>query len=149
MSYKYTYNKTLLSYAKSNRKEDNDAEHHLWYYLRNRRLGGYKFRRQFPVNNYILDFYCSEKKIAIELDGSQHTEHEFYDKRRDDQLKKLGITILRFWDIDVFRNIAGVLEQVVIILEAVPAPEPHLFEPEPQSRRPNPLLKGEGKIQKL
>jgi very-short-patch-repair endonuclease len=137
-NYHYGYNRTLVSFARSNRKQENDAERLLWYYVRNRQLGGYKFRRQYPIHNYIIDFYCDELKLAIELDGSQHNENKLYDEERDLALKALGIRVIRFWDYDVFQNTNNVLEQILIVIEEVLAKEPH----------PNPLLRGEGIIQK-
>lgn len=80
-----------------------------------------------------IDFYCSEKQFAIELDGSQHIKNKFYDQQRLEQLKTLGIRTIRFWDNDVLQNIDGVLEQIVIVLDKTSINKPH----------PDPLLKGE------
>ncbi len=96
MPYHYQYNRTLIPFSKGNRENLTDVERTLWYYLRNRKFHGYKFRRQYPVLNYILDFYCTEKKLAIELDGSQHIEQISYDEKRTDQLEALGIHVVRF-----------------------------------------------------
>lgn len=122
-------------YSYKNRKEQTDAEKRLWFYLRNRRLNGYKFRRQYPIHNYIIDFYCAEKKLAVELDGGQHVQREKYDKKRTFDLQKLNIRIIRFWDTDVLQNIDRVLEQILHELESSTIKKP----------RPDPLLKGEGK----
>jgi len=73
----------LKTYAREMRKKMPDAEQLLWHLIRNRRVVGAKFRRQHPVGRYILDFYCVEKKLAIELDGGQHIEQQTYDQHRD------------------------------------------------------------------
>ncbi|MCL5994855.1 MAG: endonuclease domain-containing protein, partial [Chloroflexi bacterium] len=64
----------LLARSRALRQQQTDAEKHLWRLLRDRQFHGAKFRRQHPIGNYILDFYCHEAKLAIELDGSQHAE---------------------------------------------------------------------------
>src|SRR4051812_16265240 len=75
-----------------------DAEALLWHELRNRQLGGFKFRRQHPCGPYIVDFYCAERKLAIELDGGQHyaPAAQAYDARRSRYLRRHGIEVLRF-----------------------------------------------------
>ncbi len=85
-------------------------------------MSGYKFRRQFPIGAYILDFYCTEKNIAIELDGSQHltSTSKTYDERRTSYLQHQGITVLRFLDNEVFQNTSGVLEKILNQLETSP-----------------------------
>lgn len=108
MQLKYKHNKELTKFSRINRKNQTDAEKFLWYHLRNNQLAGLKFRRQYPIGTYILDFYCPEKNLAVELDGSQHTENTDYDQRRADFLKKNYIEILRFWDNEVLKNIDGV-----------------------------------------
>jgi len=72
-----------------------DAERKLWRNLRDRLFSGAKFRRQYPVTGYILDFYCPDCKLAIELDGNEHAlpERMAYDKKRDDKLNELGIVV--------------------------------------------------------
>lgn len=125
MSYKYKYNRTLLKFSHKNKEEQTDAEKLLWFHLRNRRLKGYKFRRQYPIQNYILDFYCVEKKLAVELDGGQHIQRELYDKKRTRQLQQIGIKVLRFWDNEVLQNADNVLEQIGITLEENIKEKPH------------------------
>ena len=68
-------NRQILQYAKELRKNSTDVEKIFWGVLRNRRFAGLKFRRQHPVNNFIIDFYCEERKLAIELDGGQHNKN--------------------------------------------------------------------------
>ncbi len=94
------------------RETQTDAEHLLWQKLRNRRLGGYKFRRQVPIDRYIVDFICLEKRLVIEVDGSQHFEREFYDANRTAFLQNSGYTVVRYWNNDVLRDSAAVLEDI-------------------------------------
>jgi very-short-patch-repair endonuclease len=112
MSYIYRHNKELTSYSRANRKNQTDVEKILWHHLRNKQIEGLKFRRQYPVGSYILDFYCIESQLAIELDGSQHIGNKSYDTIRSQYFNKLGIEILRFWDNEIIENIDGVLEVV-------------------------------------
>lgn len=89
-----------------------EAEQLLWSLLRNRRLAGAKFRRQHPIGRYIMDFYCHEKKLVIELDGGQHSEQQDYDQRRDIYLNQLGIRVLRFWNNQMLQETESVLEKI-------------------------------------
>lgn len=86
----------------------------MWIYLRNKRLNGLKFFRQYSVGGYILDFYCPKIRLAIELDGSQHGESEsvIYDKTRDEYLSLLDIKVIRFWNKEVIENINEVLTKI-------------------------------------
>jgi very-short-patch-repair endonuclease len=100
------------------RHRSTDAEVALWSLLRNRRLGGAKFRRQHPIPPYVLDFYCSAARLAIELDGGQHygDAGKRWDATRDRLLGGLGIRVLRFSNLEV----SGDLERVAqVILSAV------------------------------
>lgn len=96
------------------RKNETDAEHKLWHLLRSRQLNGVKFRRQFPVESYILDFYVPELRLCIEVDGGQHYEDEGRkrDELRTEELRKEGIRVLRFSDRDVLGDIEGVYEVI-------------------------------------
>jgi primosomal protein N' (replication factor Y) len=94
------------------------AEKRLWSVLRDRQLGGHKFRRQHPVGPYIADFACFECRLIVEADGGQHNE-SVSDERRTVDLQKAGWRVLRFWNNDILENIEGVAAK---ILEAtVPA----------------------------
>ena len=73
----------------------------LWNYLKKKQMRGCDFDRQKPIDNYIVDFYCKDFKLAIEIDGESHYGKEDKDKKRDKRLNKLGITVLRFDDLDV------------------------------------------------
>jgi very-short-patch-repair endonuclease len=110
----FKYNPKLKDRARKLRKSQTDAELLLWLKLRNNQLG-YKFRRQFPIGIYILDFYCDEKRLAIELDGGQHNilKQKEYDRIRTENINQYGIKLIRFWDNEVLKNIDGVLEKIL------------------------------------
>jgi very-short-patch-repair endonuclease len=102
----------LKRFQKALRTAQTDAEHKLWYQLRNRHFQGFKFRRQHMLCGYIVDFVCLETKLIIELDGSQHFDRKLYDEARTLELQKEGFMVLRFWNNDVLLNIEGVLEVI-------------------------------------
>jgi very-short-patch-repair endonuclease len=95
------------------RRNQTESEKLVWAKLRNRQLGGFKFFRQYSVGPYILDFYCPEIKIAMEIDGGQHEENKNYDNQRTIYLRQKEIEVLRFWNNDVVHNIDGLLEEVM------------------------------------
>ena len=98
------------------RKELTPAERKLWAIIRNDQLG-VNFRRQHAIDKYIPDFVCSEKKLIIELDGSQHLEQTEYDEERTKYLESLGYKVIRFWNNDVTNNIDGVILAIIHALE--------------------------------
>lgn len=104
--------------ARDLRHAHTQVESQLWHQLRNRRLMGYKFRRQHPVEGYYLDFACEACKLGIELDGSQHAKDTVagYDKSRTEKLQKSGWQILRFWNNDISQNMPSVLEAILAAL---------------------------------
>jgi very-short-patch-repair endonuclease len=106
--------------ARKLRKNQTDAENRMWYYLRNRRLGGYKFVREYVIGKYIADFVCREKKLIIEVDGGQHMAAEAYDQQRTRNLEAVGYRVVRVWNNEVFKNIQGVMEQILNVLESMP-----------------------------
>ena len=109
---KNSYSQKKLQFAKNLRHNQTDAEGLLWYYIRSKQLGGFRFKRQQIIGKYIVDFVCFEKKLIIELDGSQHGEIDIIksDKIRDDFLKYRGFKILRFWNEEIFKNCSEVLD---------------------------------------
>lgn len=109
----------ILRCARELRSTQTDAEAFLWQLLRNRRFCGYKFRRQHPVGRYVLDFYCHEARLAIELDGSGHGEagQAEYDGERSRDLAGAGIAVIRFWNDAVFKNTDSVLTSILTELE--------------------------------
>lgn len=103
----------LENNAKSLRKYLTDAEQKLWQLLRNRKFFGYKFRRQYWITGkYIVDFICLEKKLIIEVDGSQHLEQEIYDNERTAVLQRLHYKVTRYWNHDVLYRTQIVLEDI-------------------------------------
>jgi len=108
---KHLYNDPSTTPARRHlRKNTTNAERILWSILRSGRTGGLKFFRQYGVGPYILDFYCPERRLAIEVDGGQHAEtsEQKRDARRDRYLRDLNIRVVRFWNNDVLQNIEGV-----------------------------------------
>jgi very-short-patch-repair endonuclease len=110
------------------RKKQTDAERKLWSVLRNRQLSGAKFRRQFPIGKYILDFYSPEYKLGIEADGGQHYEAKgkLRDQQRSKELSQLGVKVIRFNDRDILKNTEGVYRIILENIEKKRLSPPHL-----------------------
>ena len=102
----------LTNNARNLRKNQTDAERLLWQHLRHRQMLGQKFRRQFPIDSYIVDFVCLELKWNIELDGGQHMDKANHDQHRTQQLQQRGFNVIRFWNNEVLQNTTGVLEAI-------------------------------------
>jgi very-short-patch-repair endonuclease len=98
------------------RQESTDAERRMWSALRDRRLSRYKFRRQHPIGHYIVDFACTDHRMVIELDGSQHADNAA-DGRRTAWLESRGWRVVRFWSNDILGNTNGVIETILRTLE--------------------------------
>lgn len=110
----FTYNDPKFKYRRKELRQKETAEEKLlWAKLRGKQMG-YKFFRQYSVGPYILDFYCPEKRIAIELDGSQHVNNKEYDQQRDNHMSLNDIKVLRFWNREVNDNIDKVLQKVAL-----------------------------------
>ena len=111
----------LLRKCRELRKNETDAEKLLWNLLRDRQLGNAKFRRQHPLGPFVLDFYCHEEKLGIEIDGGQHAESDqaLYDAKRTQKLEAEGVKVFRFWDNDVLANTEGVLERILNALTSL------------------------------
>ncbi len=118
--------------AKQLRSNSTDAERNLWAHIRNRRLEGWKFRRQLPVGRFIVDFACAELRIIVEIDGGQHAEQIIYDLNRTKILQSKGYKVVRFWNNEVLGNIEGVLEALTLTLS------------QRERELANPLSEGEG-----
>ena len=101
----------LVNTAKTLRKSQTDAEKLLWKHLRAKQMEGFKFRRQQPLRNYVIDFICLEQSLVIEVDGGQHADNK-KDEERDAWLKSEGFKVLRFWNNEVLTNLKGVLEVI-------------------------------------
>ncbi len=116
--------------ARLMRKNLTEAERLLWRRLRLWQVDGFKFRRQQPLGNYIVDFVCLEKRLIVEVDGGQHADDANYDTDRDGWLRNQGFVILRFWNNDVLKNIDGVTEVIAKNLQNTP-----FLIPSPQGGR--------------
>jgi very-short-patch-repair endonuclease len=105
--------------ARSFRKRATDAKKRLWAQLRNRKAAGLKFRRQHPVGDRVVDFFCAEANLAIELEGSGHYRHagETSDLDREIDLYEKGIRILRFHNDEIFENLDGVLNRIIYAVD--------------------------------
>jgi len=93
------------------RHEETKAEKILWKELRNRKLD-VKFRRQHPIDKFIIDFYAPEIKLGIELDGSSHTETQEYDEQRTEHFESQGIKIIRFWNSEIEKDLKDVVRKI-------------------------------------
>ncbi len=104
--------KRIRDFARKMRREPTDAEAAMWRLLRDRRLAPFKFRRQVPFRNFILDFVCLERRIVIEIDGSQH-ESSQRDVAREAVLMAEGFQVARYWNNDVLLRPSAVLEDIL------------------------------------
>lgn len=122
-------------FARNLRGQLTDCERLLWRQLRNRGLAGFKFRRQHPCPPYVLDFYCAELRLVVELDGGQHFDEAGLakDRLRTAYLQHHGLEVLRFSNLDVIRNLEGVLTEILSWIET-------------RAPHPNPLPKGEREL---
>ncbi len=113
------YNKDLKEKSRQLRENMTDAERRLWAKIRIQQLKGYQFYRQKPLGDYIVDFFCPRAKLVIEVDGSQHFANEMteYDRIRTEYLNGLGLRVLRFTNLDVLKNIEGVVESIISNME--------------------------------
>ena len=109
-----------LELCREFRKNPTKAEACLWEILRTKRLDGFKFRRQHPMGDYILDFYCPELKLAIEVDGQVHMDEEqkIYNQERTNNLKENGISVIRFWNSEVQNDISSVVNRIRTFITA-------------------------------
>ncbi|HWD67645.1 MAG TPA: endonuclease domain-containing protein [Caulobacteraceae bacterium] len=103
--------------ARSLRAQATDVERKLWAVLRARRLGGFKFRRQLPIDRFIADFACAEARLIVELDGGQHVDNADYDEARTRVLEACGWRLIRFWNTDVIDDLDGVARDILAELE--------------------------------
>ena len=103
--------------AKDLRRNQTDAERKLWNALRGRGLQPYKFKRQVPIGRYIADFMCFERKLIVEVDGSQHGTQIAYDEARTQWLATQGYSVIRIGNFEVLQNLEGVLEGIAAALK--------------------------------
>ena len=106
------YNPKLKQIARNLRNHSTFSEILLWNELKGKKVRGFDFHRQRPIHQYIVDFFCSELFLAIEIDGSSHEGRSEYDEERQKELEALGVRFLRFSDSDVKQNLSGVVETI-------------------------------------
>ena len=137
-----SYKGNLKQLSQRLRVNMTDAERHLWAKIRMNQLNGYRFYRQKPIGDYIVDFFCPKAKLVIEVDGGQHLSDEAtgYDRVRDECMSSAGLKVLRFTNIDVLTNIEGVVESITENMGAEISLNPSLRKRE---SRHLPLVKGE------
>ncbi len=102
----------MIALARALRTSSTDAENLLWRQLRRKQFTGLKFRRQQPIDKYVVDFVCFEKRVVVEVDGGQHALEREKDAEREEYLIRNGFKVLRFWNNEVLQNIDGVLEVI-------------------------------------
>ena len=114
------YNKNLKPFARELRKNMTDAERLLWSKIRRKQLRGLQFYRQKTIDNFIVDFYCPKAGLVIEVDGGQHYTEDGLekDRSRDQHLNAIGLRVMRFNNLDVLKNIDGVIYMLDIHLES-------------------------------
>ncbi|KAA3612495.1 MAG: endonuclease domain-containing protein [Calditrichaeota bacterium] len=125
-------NKTILKYkpelvplARKLRNNQTYSERLLWKHLKSKQIRGFDFDRQKQIDNYILDFFCNELMLAIEIDGESHNDKEKYDHDRQKRLESLGILFLRFDGLQVINNINGVLQVIYDWVDNYKEPTPN------------------------
>ena len=108
-----TKHKSILhAYAREIRSNPTPAENKLWQVLRKRQIADTRFRRQHPINPYIVDFCCPRLKLVIEVDGGQHLDQKEYDQYRTDYLESKGYQVLRFWNNEVLNDLIVVVQVI-------------------------------------
>jgi len=105
-----------IANARRLRRDDTRDERALWAIVRNRKLDGFKFRRQVPVDRFFADFLCVEARLIVELDGGGHSETAVYDAERTKTLEACGYQVLRFWNLTVLREPQGVINDILAAL---------------------------------
>ena len=124
--------------ARELRKNLTDAEQRLWSHLRGKQFGGFRFRRQAPIGQFIVDFVCFERKVVIELDGGQHRLVSEQDEARTNWLNAQGFRVLRCWNHEVFEDLDSILEAIWLALKTAPGEEVSHWE----TPHPNPPPQG-------
>ena len=142
--------KELVGLARGLRRKETNAEKKLWLRIRNRQIDGWKFRRQVPYGPYVLDFFCFEASLVLEVDGGQHADERVeHDRKRTAFLERDGLSVLRFWNGDVLTNLDAVVETIYLTLGQKRAPSPGALkrqrptQREISARRPLPEGRGE------
>ena len=122
----------LIPTARRLRRKQTEVERLLWSKLRDRRLAGWKFRRQMPIGRYVVNFCCPDGWLVLEVDGGQHTTDQSLDRDRDRTaaLEAGGYLVVRFWNREVIENLDGVCETILNLLQGAPA---DLDQPAPRA----------------
>jgi lysyl-tRNA synthetase class 2 len=110
--------------ARRLRRDQTNAERVLWFSLRDRRLNGWKFKRQVPLDRFVVDFLCVDARLIVELDGGQHAMQIERDAARTRELEMMGYLVLRFWNNDVISNRDGVTAIDCVDARSVPSGAP-------------------------
>jgi very-short-patch-repair endonuclease len=134
----YLHHMADIERARQLRKQETWAEKLVWRWLRARRFTGYKFRRQHPIGDYVLDFFCEEAELNIELDGGQHgfPDQRKRDEAREQFLKSRGIKTLRFWNSRLRRDGQGIRDAIFHELQArAPHPLPDYTKPMAETKK--------------
>lgn len=115
--------KYIVGIARELRKQQTSTETILWEFLKNRKLGGLKFRRQYAIGRYIADFYCVEKRLALELDGKIHgiNDKKEYDLIRQEEIESRNIIVLRFTNEEVRNNTSEVMKKICSVEPPLPS----------------------------
>jgi len=107
------YNPKLKLLARKLRNNSTKSEIFLWNHLKGKQIKGYDFHRQKPIGNYIVDFYCNELLLAIEIDGESHYGNEEKDEKRQKEIEKYGVRFLRFDEGEIYYNLDNVVKTIV------------------------------------
>lgn len=129
-------------FARSLRNNATTAERLLWRELRSLKSEGRHFRRQVPISGFVADFACHYPKVVVELDGGQHGDAANYDDMRSKRLSKEGYKVLRFWNVEVFEAMEGVVDR---IRHEVRLPTAYSYSHLSQSQTPTPTLPTRGR----
>ena len=130
----HKHDREVTQRARELRKQSTLTEDIVWRWLRNRRFGNWKFRRQYPIGPYIADFYCDLLKLVIEIDGETHDFTFVHDERRAEYFAGLGIEILRIDNRDVLRNSNGAAEAIDAIIARLTPLTRRVAPPSPDGR---------------
>jgi very-short-patch-repair endonuclease len=121
----------ILERARELRQPQTPAERRLWECLRDSRLAGYKFRRQHPIDRFIVDFYCAASRLIVEVDGESHVAQEEYDAARTEWLEAHGYRVIRFTNLEVHQQLEGVVTTILQACQAAPADRTRRHSPSP------------------
>ena len=117
------YKPLIRARVRGLRRRQTDAEKKLWQFLRARQLNETKFRRQYPIGQFVVDFCCPKHRLVVELDGGQHATQIQKDRQRTEVLNQRGYHVLRFWDDEVLKNTEAVLQAIASVMQN-PHPNP-------------------------